>query len=335
MREADYDTWDRLVPKAKRVDLPADRLITARGRGDSAAVQKNLQAISNDARSITFTTRYLWIYYEDDALAEAAGRAGLGKGPPAFQPMTALALAELDLARGRWSAAKRKLLEARRLHPFYAQTMKRVAATLPFLEIPERDLQQIRDEIEAWDGSTPARTDVTVQAMMPHARLYLLALLDARLEDYQRAMSRIAELEALPDPVGQPAVVRDLVRTIRAQIAFQEGRHAEVVSLLQPVHGQIPLPLLRRKEVVPTDYIFSQDHARYLRAVSLRELGQLEDAVQWLSSSFIGVTGEMVYRAALHRQLALAYQQLGDGEKAQHHEARFKRAWANADAPMR
>lgn len=327
MREADYDTWDRLVPKAKRVDLPADRLITARGRGDSTAVRKLLGEIGNEARSITFTTRYLWIYYEDGALAEQAGRAGLGKGPPAFRPMTALALAELDLARGRWNDAKTKLREARSLHPFYAQTLRRVSATFPFLEVPVQDLQETRADLEAWDGTTPARTDVTVQSMVPHARLYLLGLIDAKLKDYPRALSGAAELAALPDPIGQPAVARDLALTIRAQVAFQQGRYAEVVSLLQPVRGQVPLPLLRRKEVVPTDYIFSQDHARYLRGVALRELGRHEDAVQWLSTSFIGVTSEMVYKAPLHRELAGAYEKLGDREKAQHHRERFQRAW--------
>lgn len=328
MREADYDTWDQLIPKAKKAKLPADLLITARGRGDTALVRKQLEAIPADARSITFTTRHLWVYFEDDSLAELAGRAGFNKGPPAFRPLTALALVELDLARGRWPAAMSKLRDVAPLHPFYAQMLRYTAATLPFLTVPQTELQSIRNDVAAWNVRPPARLDVTMQSVMPHTQKYLLGLLDARLGNFESANALADKIQALPDPIGQPAFARDLALTIRAQVAHQQGRYADVVSLLRPVKGQVPLPLLRRKEVVPTDYIFSQDHARFLRGVALRETGQAEEAVRWLSTSFIGVAGEAMYRAPLHLELSKAYEKLGDSAKARDHHRRFTRAWA-------
>lgn len=62
-----------------------------------------------------------------------------------------------------------------------------------------------------------------------------------------------------------PVIGQHLSRTIRAQVVAQQGRHAEVVALLEPVRGQVPLPLIRLKDVIATHYIFSQDHARFLR----------------------------------------------------------------------
>jgi tetratricopeptide (TPR) repeat protein len=331
VREADYDTWDRLIVKAKKATLPADQLITARGRGDTAAVRKHLASIPSDPRSITYTTRHLWVYFEDDSLAEAAGKAGANIGPPPLRPLTALALVDLDIARGRWASARQKLRDVATLNPFYAQMQRFTTATLPFLEMPPSEWLAIRDEIASWDATAPARIDVTVRSMMPHAQLYLLGLLEARLGNEQKALEHARAIEALPDVVGQPAVARDLAATIRAQVAYQQRRYPEVVSLLQPVRGEIPLPLLRRKEVVPTDYIFSQDHARYLRGCALVELGKAEEALKWLSTSFIGVAGEMNYRAPLHHELGRAYELLGDRTRAREHYGRFVRAWHDAD----
>ncbi|MGQ0812853.1 MAG: tetratricopeptide repeat protein [Gemmatimonadota bacterium] len=334
MREGDNDTFDRLITKARGAVLPADRVITARGRRDSVAVSRWIAELRGDPRFAQFPTRYLWIYFEDDVAAEQVGQVGTQAGSEPVRLLSTLGLADLDVARGRWQNAQSRLAGVQRMNPFYAQTMRRVCATLPFFELPRADLEAVRDELRAWDGAAPAVTDVTVRAMMPHARLYLLALVNARLGDYDRARSHANELKQLSDPTGQPAVVDAMVRTVRAQIAAQQGRPAEVVALLEPVRGQIPLPLLRRKDVVPIDYIFSQDHARFLRGRALRELGRADQALPWLSTSFIGATGELVYRAPLHLELAQTYESMGQPDKAREHYSRFLRAWHAADPAM-
>lgn len=335
MREADYATWDRLIVKAKKAVLPADQLITARGRGDSAAVRRHLDGMRRDARSAPYTTRYLWIYFEDAGVAEQAGRNAVDVGPEPQRVLTALALSELDLARGRWQAAADRLKPVEAVHPFYAQTLRRVYATLPFYQLPRAELERIRAELESWDSSAPASiTDATVRAMMPHARSYMLALIHARLGDHARALALADELKKMPNASEQPALVDGLVRTVYAQVAAQEMRYADVVSLLQPVRGQIPLPLLRRKDVVPIDFIFAQDHARFLRGRALRELGRFDEALTWLSTSFIGTAGEMLYRAPLHFELAQAYESMRNPQKAREHYARFIDAWQGADAAV-
>lgn len=334
MREADYDTWDRLIAKPKKGVLPADQLITARGRGDTVAVKRHMAALPNDPRSVTYTTRYLWIYYEDDALAERAGQIGAQAGPAPARAATAFALAELDVARGRWHAARAKLAALPSSHTFQSQMFRRVCATMPFLDMSTEQLQSSRADLEAWAGDAPAGTDVTLAAAMPLARLYLLGLIHARLGENEKASDIAVRITQLPDPAGQPALADGLARTIRAQVAAQQGRHAEVVSWLEPVRGQVPLPLIRRKDVVATDYIFSQDHARFLRGRALREMGRAEEALPWLSTSFIGATGELVYRAPLHFELAQTYEAMGQQEKARDHYARFLHGWQNADAPQ-
>jgi tetratricopeptide (TPR) repeat protein len=176
-----------------------------------------------------------------------------------------------------------------------------------------------------------------VAASLPHLRLYLIALLSARMGEEADALSLAGRIEALDVPAGVGTIPRDLARTVRADVAWRQGRPEAVVDTLAPVRGEIPLELLFRagRERQPEyTYAFSQGHARWLRARSLHELGRSAEALRWLDT-FLLVPDELLYLGPVHLAKAEAYDRLGQRELAREHYARFVGLWENADPPGR
>ena len=248
--------------------------------------------------------------------------------PPSIKAVVHQTLALIALAQGRWAAAKPEFAQAAATVPS-AKRLQALSATWPFLAVPRPDLEALRRELEAWDPSAeaPEPNPGLASALRPQTRLYILALLSSRLGDDAQSFQYAAELEGVGHPPEAAALVRDLARTVRADVALRRGHPADALTLLVPVRGEVPPELL----AVP---FFSEEGSRYLRAEALYQLGRDEEALRWFSHAFEGTPDELVYLAPAHLRQAEIYERLGDRKQAVEHYSRFVQLWKGCDLEL-
>src|SRR5215210_1119067 len=100
-------------------------------------------------------------------------------------------LAAIDLAEGQWWSGSRELVRAEQEltrggnpEPREFSFWHRAAcAALPPLPVPRAHISATRREVSQWDPSVPlpGTTPGAMTPLRPHVRLFLLAILDARL----------------------------------------------------------------------------------------------------------------------------------------------------------
>ena len=333
VREDDYEDAAAMVSRMKSPPLSMQLMLTF-ARGDSSARAAIVeQARGHDSRQSQIAARYVATFLQDFAAAETLARLDLQerRRPPSRVGAQNF-LAWLELARGRWSTAKAAFDVAQKLEeaPSFL-TQRALAASLPFLVVPQSDLASIRAEVAAWSAAVPQEPNAGLAAQLqPHLRLYLLGLLSSKLGDYPGADRYVMELERTPAPPDARAVVRGLAVTVRADAAARKGQTGPT---LPADHGAIPLELVS-VPLFANAREFTLEHARYLRALQLRANGQHGEALQWLDASFQGSPSEVVYLAPVHLLRGQIYEQLGDREKALEHYRRFVSLWRNCDAAM-
>ena len=336
VREDDYAAVDGMLRRYSGAPL-SYRIVPAYARNDTAAMTTVREEARNlDARQSQIAARYVATYLENPAAAVELARldlqprrnAGIRLGAQSF-------LAWLEVARGRWSAARTAFDTAERMEGGAVIRLERaVAASLPFTATTRAELGAIRASLTAWapegDPPTPGAPPL-VTALRPHLRLYLLGLLAAKAGDSEGALRYASDLARLETPAGAARTVSALVATIRADIALRRERPAEALALLRDADGHVPLELVMVRPFVSTRD-FTQEYARFLRARALLATGQHAEARRWLETSFQGSPLEMVYRAPVHRLLGATLQQLGDRAAADEHMRRATLLWQGADS---
>jgi tetratricopeptide (TPR) repeat protein len=273
----------------------------------------------------------LAIYLEDLERAEEYTRPGTAASlTPGLQASAHQQLADLAVAGGRWSAAKTEFAAAGNAHPDSALVGRALAATLPFLAVPKPDLRAVQAEVERWEPGSDVSTPLpeSVRPLIGHLRLYLLGLLSARQGDGASALRYAGEMERLAAPADSRALVRDLGRTIRADVAASAGRNEEALSQLEGVNGEVPFELIR----LP---YFSGEHARYLRGLLLHRVGRDEEGLHLLEVAFTGTPNELHYRAPMHLLRAEILQRLNKREAATEQYSRLAKLWGSCDPALR
>ena len=338
MREERWDRADSLIRRKFGAVPFGDQVLFAVMSGDTAA-ERRLRAeapalASNKGRrSADLAVEAGWLlatYLEDLGRAEEFTRLGTaGATAPGLRVAAHQLLANLAVAGGRWRAASSELALAGTVHPDSALIGRAQAASLPFHAVPRPELEAIRAEVERWrPGSTVSSPlPESVRPLTGHLRLYLLGLLDSRLGLAGEAMRYAGELERLPAPPEASALVRDLGRTIRADVAAAAGRTAEALALLEGVEGEVPFELIR----LP---YFSEEHARYLRALLLHRAGRDQEALGLAQVGFVGTPNELHYRAPVHLLGAEIQQRLKNPAAAREEYSRFLALWRSCDAPL-
>jgi tetratricopeptide (TPR) repeat protein len=337
VREERWARADTLI-RRKFAAVPFDvQVLFAVQRRDTVAEQR-LRAQAPDlagqkGRRIAValeTGTLLSIYLEDLGRAETFTRFGTASSvSPGVQASAHQLLANLAVAGGRWSAAQPEFAALARTHPDSALIGRALAASLPFLRVPRPDLEEIRTEVQRWTpgGEVSSPLPESVRPLTGHLRLYLLGLLSARLDAAPEALRYAAELEQLSAPPDASTLVRNLGRTIRADVAMSAGRTAEALAFLGDIQGQVPLELIR----LP---YFSHEHARYLRSALLHQAGQDSEALLLAEVAFVGTPSELHYRAPSHLLRAEIQQRLGDRDAAAEEYSRFTALWRACDPAL-
>lgn len=338
VREADYAAADAYLQRYRGAPPWSRRVVPPLARGDSAAVASLLEeARASENRQVQIAARYVATFLEDYSTAERLARLELEwRRRPAIRADAQLFLGWLEMARGRWSAAQGEFAAAEQVEGAPDVLIHRaLAAALPFGGVPRQDLQAIRGEVSRWKPQPEAgEAPALAVRLRPHLRLYLLGMLSVRLGDRDAALAFANQLGRLEAPPDAASVVRALALTVRADVAWQRGRAAEALSLLEPVRGEVPLELVRVPAYTNVRE-YAQEQARYLRAELLARLGRDREALRWLQTAFHGAPDEFVYHAPVHQRLAEIYERLGDREQAARHYGRFIELWKECDAPLR
>ena len=339
MREEAWARADTLI-RQKFGTVPfGDQVLFAVKQGDTAAERK-LRALAPEMagkrgrRTSGLAVETGWLlatYLEDLERAKEFTRFGtVNPIPLGLQATAHQLLANLGVAGGRWSAAEPEFAAAAAAHPDSALIGRALAASLPFLSVPGPELEAVRGEVERW---TPGR-DVSsplpeaIRPLTGQLRFYLLGLLSARLGAAGDALRYAGEMERLPAPAESRGLVRDLGRTIRADVAAAAGRSADALALLDSVKAEVPFELIR----LP---YFSEEYARYLRSRLLHEAGREPEALRLASVAFTGTPNELHFRAPTHLLLAEIHQRLGNRAVAAKEYSRFVALWRGCDPALR
>jgi tetratricopeptide (TPR) repeat protein len=334
VREDDYAAAVSMVSRMK-APPPSMQMLLTFAAGDSAARAASVErARGLDSRQSQIAARYVATFLQDFTAAESLARLDLQERrslPIRVGAQTFLAW--LELARGRWSASKAAFAAAQRMDAASPLLVQRaMAASLPFLGVPQSDLESIRAELAAWSpGAEAAEPNAGLAIrLQPHLRLYLLGLLSARLGDQSSAAQFAAEIERTEAPREARDVVRGLAQTVRTDIATQSGRIAQTGPVDQRA---LPLELVSVR-LFTNAREYTLEHARYLHVLQLRAQERHNEALRWIETSFQGSPSEIVYLAPMNLLLGEIYDRLGERQKAIDHYRRFVSLWRDCDAAL-
>ncbi|MEO6056600.1 MAG: hypothetical protein ABIQ49_07165 [Gemmatimonadales bacterium] len=341
VREDRWAAADTLIRRKFGDKVPYDIRVLFAVTGKDTAAQRQLRAEGprmagqKGRRSSDRTAEagsLLAIYLEDLDQAEDFTRFSTNPSLPAgIRAQAHRLLGGLGVAGGRWTAARTEFTAAGRVgQPDSALVARALAAVLPFLAVPEADLEVIRAEVERWKPGSDVTAPLpeSIRPLAGHLRLYLLGLLSSRLGAAADALRLASALEVLTAPPESRSLVRALARTIRADVASEAGRTNEAITLLEAVQGEVPFELIR----LP---YFSEEHARYLRSRLLHQAGREEEALRLVEVGFAGTANEMHYRAPAHLLQAEIQQGLGNRAAAAEHYTRFIGLWRRCDPELR
>ena len=245
-----------------------------------------------------------------------------------------VALANLAAAQGHIDAARSMLDSAGALDPRAAAEARATLAAYSFRHADPAELRAARDGLERAPDTPepPAESSVFLSVhhgLHRHLRAYLLGLLEARLGDAAKAARYAAELDNLPVPPDAGSLPRDLAQGIRAEIAAQRGRPADVIQAFAGVRREAWY------EMSSASPYFAQPRERFVQAEALVAMGRDADAtVLYQSLSGEGSSFELPYLAPAQLRLGEIAERQGRAEEAAQHYAKALELWRNADPTL-
>jgi DNA-binding SARP family transcriptional activator/tetratricopeptide (TPR) repeat protein len=247
-----------------------------------------------------------------------------------------LALAHLELARGRARTAGEQLDRASALDPLPALEHRALLATVPFLPARREYLASLRDTLSRL---RPPRAPTSLATshlanlhdiVQPELWAYLLSGLSIRLGDSAEARARLEELGRPGRTDARAAVAADAANSIRAQLALRSTHPADATRYLQEV-----LRLEARVGLIGGSPFYSQGLERYLYARALERQGRLEEAAHWYGSFASNSIFDLIYLGPAQVALGRIAERLGSPEAAIGHYERAVALWLDADPDLR
>jgi len=239
-------------------------------------------------------------------------------------------LAALELAQGRWSAARQELAAVEELYPALGLELRVLFTLSPFLDTPRADLEHLYAEVDGWDPAS-IRLDADFSrhnGIHEQLRLYLLGMLSARLGQWTTAEEYAASLDEMPGPEETGSLTADMAVGVRALTAWELGETEEALTILEAVKRE------RNYDVFGYSPFFSQGLERYLQAEILHALGRYDAALEWYRSAPEPYISDLIYLAPSHLRRAEIYERQGDQQQAVHHYGRFVELWQDADPEL-
>ncbi len=336
--EGDFDQGDRLLARApKESDFVHPRLVQA-FTGTDRVSQEQVITFLRNAPDVAVYEAARFIATLTFDFAGARRVIELLRDPARPEEVWGfcdIIAGFLDLAAGRWAAARQHLTRAAPLQPAAALEYGGLFATLSFLPVERADLEAWRTGLAAWDAAAVPRSthpypgfDVH-QGAHPVLRLYLLGALSARLGD-AAALSYAAELDRVEGNGDAEALARDLAHSVRAQHAFWQGEPRAAFAALELLRLE-PRQIL---SVLQSPF-YTETAERWLRAEVLHGLGREQEALRWYRSLAQSSLYDLIYLAPSRLRLGEICENLGDTDQAIQHYRRVVELWSECDPELR
>jgi tetratricopeptide (TPR) repeat protein len=245
-------------------------------------------------------------------------------------------LAHMELARGRWSAARVQLDSAAELDGAVAAQARTLFSVLPFLPVDAGEVRRTRAALlaktegiaDAPPGPEPQGPAAGIP--FPELRLHALGLLEARAGNLAGAAEYARQLDRF-DPPTKGVRIRGplLADGVRAHVAWLGGRPADGLARMDSAWQEQD----RKPEVYP--YLLDSGHPRFLRAELLRMAGRHREALAWYGSVTENFDKSIVYVAPVHLRTAEILDRLGRRAEAAAHYRRFVDLWRDCDPALR
>jgi tetratricopeptide (TPR) repeat protein len=251
-------------------------------------------------------------------------------------------VASLDLAAGRWRAARAALAPtmSQRVVASDSSEGQRVRgpasldavhighlgmmAALPVLALRENEVTEIERGLAAW-ADAPAGMQDWSNMFSPDLKDLIMGLLRARRGDTVAALGHAERLERVRGPHGLTRFAAASALTLRAEVARAGGRREEALALLEraPIFASL-------SAVVP-----SRAYERFLRAELLRDLGRDDEALRWYATQGQSTIPDLIYLAPAHLRQAEIHERRGDRAEAVADYRRFVELWSECDPELR
>jgi tetratricopeptide (TPR) repeat protein len=252
-----------------------------------------------------------------------------------------LHLAHLEVARGRWEAAKAQIDNVSELAPALGLAYQSLLAVTPFLEVQPSELHELRDSLARWDGRFAATPSIDVRGPLSpfgipdelalNLRTYLSGLLHARLGEGAMALRYAQALEQPAATTDSLGLLHDAALDIRALVAFSHNDPARAITLLE--QAQLKASVAEAQ----ASRLYQRSYHRFLRAEALYQLGRDEEALGWFSSfpgPGWGGTIDYTYLAITHLRQGQIYERLGQPHKALEHYTKFIELWSDSEPEL-
>ncbi len=319
--------------RAHQLDL---LVAAARGGGvlDGATVRSELA--SADEFAIVSSAYTLAVHIGDLTSADAA--LGLLQSPsraPAIRAFSLLVAAQLELARGRWKAARARLAQARRLDPLRATEYEVLLATTPWLASDADTLAALRARLRILAASREAPPEAALgpwDAVDRPVADMLTPYLDGRLAAVLGDSAGVRQdATDLQDNEARPLLAGRYAR----DLAFAMAPTGSASAYDAVAGGSAAMATGVAPEEAVLSPFFSMPWARYAAADALARAGDVDDAdVAYESLGQLSIP-DLVYRGPAHvRQAELALRR-GDREAAIRHFQAFVDLWHDCDPELR
>jgi DNA-binding SARP family transcriptional activator/TolB-like protein len=296
-REEALELAGRVIDLSPEGDeVLAMRAFRAYATGDDPEIRAVIGALRSArlaAIALAFTD--VAVYAGDLGAAESLARelTGVARSDE-MRALFHVLLAHLALARRKPDAALAELRTAERLDAAWGLETRALFAALPFGGIPQAEVVAARDALLAWDATRAEQSSFIIFAMHnglhPHIRLYLLALIEARLGDLPAARAHAEALTTLAPVTGAEPLSHHLTRGALARVLWAEGKPSEALAELGRAHTEAWFLL-----TVASPF-YSQAFERWMRAELLTELGRDDEADGWRTSIAERSPYEIIYR---------------------------------------
>ncbi len=336
--ERNLEELDSLVDVQVRLNPESDRALEmlalqAFSHRDARREQEILSRLEH-TNDLTLIVSAWSVALFTDNLNGAERLARLLAAPSRPRELIALGhawLAHLQLARGRWEAAREEFAVVEVSDPVLALETRAQLAAFDLVPTDPEELTALRAALESLDAEAVPDSESPNAFFRAHnglhrpLRAYLLGLLSVRQGDVAAALRYAAQVETMASPPGAEALTSDLARGVRALALRSDGRVSEALEMLEATRIEAWYQLAMASP------FYSQAAQRLLRAELLREAGRPVEALEWYRHLVGTSPWELAFLPfALYGQ-AQAYEQLGDLDRAIENYAALVELWKDAD----